>query len=217
MLARMCSNGGSVMTAKYVLPLVGVLGLAACGGGGGGGGGAPTFAQLDFEAGNLLNSLAGSAVSSSIPSANTGEYEGVIVMTDDLGNTTDGFIGDVFLRANFAGGGSMTGTAGGFYAIQVDGGGNPSGPASPVGGSLDFSSGALSAGLNAVTLNVTGNLTVGGGSQTITGAMTGSFGETSGDAADGNADIFSASASGTDITVGGGSIADLDATLIAED
>jgi len=206
------------MTVRTIFASIGLFSLAACGGGGGGGNGAPTFAQLDAEASSLAAALAGAPASTSIPTSSTGQYEGVIVMTDSLGTASDGFIGDVFLQANFAGAGSLTGTAGGFFAIQVDTSGNPEGAATPVGGALDFSASSLSPGSNGIVVAVTGNLDINGGNNTISGSLDGNFGETSGMAADGNADLIVLEASGTGLTVGGGgAIGDLDAALIAID
>ena len=205
------------MATKMIVPALGFLALTACGGGGGGGGGAPTFAQLDAEADALLSTLAGSSTSTTLPGG-SGQFEGVIVMTDDqsaitTGTTADGFIGDVFLNADFAGG-TMTGTAGGFFAIQVDEDTNPTGPASSVGGSLDFASTSLGPGLGGVVVSVTGTLDVNGTGDSITGTMTGNFGDEGGSIANTLALI----GSGTDIAVGGGgAIADLDAALIAVD
>ena len=209
------------MAMKMILPLVGVLGLAACGGGGGGGG--PSFAQLDSEADTLLSALSGSATVNTIPSgpgSGTAEYEGVIVMTDDtssISGTADGFIGDVFLQANFATA-SMTGTAGGFYAVQVDSTTNPTGPSSPIGGSLNFTNSApIAGGSSGLTLNVSGTLDVNGTGDAISGSMTGEFGNIGGNSS-GTPNIVALAASGPDITVGGGgAIADLDAALIAID
>ena len=111
------------MTIRIAVSAAALLGLAACGGGDGGiGGPAATFGALANETSDRLD---GTGVFITAAPVGTGNptYSGVMFVAEDLdpagGTSSSGYLGDIDITADFAGG-TISGTADGFFDTVIN-------------------------------------------------------------------------------------------------
>ena len=164
------------MSLRMVVSSAALVALAACGGGGIFGvdldAGDADFAGLDIETDRLKSYLA-SAPTAVLPTVNVVNYDGVILMGDDLtlpGVSATGYLGQVDVDVDFAvGARSINGTAGNFYAANLDALGDPDSEIGSVAGALVLVGGDFVA--NDFTFDVDGNVD----GMLVDGNMRGSF------------------------------------------
>ena len=160
---------------KKILGFVAVAALLAGCGGGGGNDIPPGYVALGAEYLNQFNKLQGyqalpsGGVSTTFPASNSANYTGSLSVVSDINDPNARIAqGQANLTADFSGGGSVSGTAGGFYEYGVS---DPNVRAVP--GSATITSGGIS-GAN-VTLNVSGNVELGGVNTSFSGAVGSAF------------------------------------------
>jgi hypothetical protein len=163
--------------------LLGCLVLAACGGGGGGvvdpTGPGPFIDLLDeaTRQANKLDGLGGTTVAA----AGTASYVGVMILAENPNGTGDTYSGTANIDMNFSapGGGTLDGSATGFYYFDTTGSQGTLG--TQVAGTLDLDATGLvydNAGTGPVeTFDtvVSGNLDIGGVNRTASGTMDTAF------------------------------------------
>ena len=166
------------MSKKFLISSAALLALTACGGGGDGGTG------VDLDAGDAsfgglvaeterLTSYFDSTPTASLPTSETVNYDGVILMGDDLdpsgGVSPTGYLGQVDITVTFAATASLAGTASNFFEANLDSAGDPDSEVSAVSGGLTFSG----SGITGNNFAFTADGTVDG--NTVDGDMTGGF------------------------------------------
>ncbi len=150
------------MTTKTILPVVGLLALAACGGGGDPvrsvdlSAGAASFGGLVFETERLTELVnEGGLVAVPVTAQSSDvNYDGTILLVEDVSANPRSYVGQVVLGVGLASG-QLNGTANNFFQNQVNGAGLPTGPAFTRGGAITISGDTAVAGTEPFTFAAT--------------------------------------------------------------
>ena len=165
------------MSLRVLISSAALIALSACSGGGVVGvdlnAGDADFDGLDIETDRLKSYLM-SPPTAVLPTMNVVNYDGVILMGDDLdpagGVSATGYLGQVDIDVDFSvGARSIDGTAGNFYAANLDALGDPDSEIGSVAGALTLTGGDFAT--NDFNFDVDGTVDT----MLVDGSMTGSF------------------------------------------
>jgi hypothetical protein len=167
------------MSMRFGICGFALLVLTACGGGSssngdGGGGLTPdSFRGLQLQEDTITDLFSSAIVAESLPSSDNAEFNGIIVLAENIAESEDGYAGNITLLFD---GNTLNGKADRFQAVTLGEGAELAASRGvDVEASMQFTSTQVVGGEDKVRLGVEGQLSVGDETGTLSGQMKGNF------------------------------------------